>query len=74
MGKSSDREKNMRLEEENYISESASKDVEFYKTRIDELEDEIKMLKKLIKKREKYEELIKEKEKLVNSRLKGRKR
>lgn len=74
MGKNSDREKNMRPEEENYVSESPSKDVDFYKKRIDELEDEIKMLKKLVKKREKYEELLKEKEKLVNNRLKGRKR
>lgn len=53
---------------------SPSKHVEYYKQRIDELEDEIKLLKKLVKKREKYEELLKEKDKIVNRRFKGRKR
>lgn len=74
MAKSNNRNKNVLYKEEKCDSESPSKDVEFYKSRIDELEDEIKMLKKLVKKREKYEELLKEKEKIVNSRLKGRKR
>lgn len=53
---------------------SPSKHVEYYKERIDELEDEIKLLKKLVKKREKYEELLKEKESIVNHRFKKRKR
>lgn len=53
---------------------SPSKHVEYYKQRIDELEEEIKLLKKLVKKREKYEDLLKEKDKIVNHRLKGRKR
>ena len=74
MGKSNNRDKNIKYEGEKYDSGSPSKDVEFYKSRIDELEDEIKTLKKLVKKREKYEELLKEKEKIVNSRLKERKR
>ena len=74
MGKGNYHDKKTLPEEEKYYSEPSSKDVDFYKRRIDELEDEIKMLKKLVKKREKYEELLKEKEKIVNSRLKERKR
>ncbi|MCQ1529030.1 hypothetical protein [Lutispora saccharofermentans] len=74
MGKGSNYYKKTLSEEEKCYSEPSSKNVDFYKKRIDELEDEIKMLKKLIKKREKYEELLKEKEKLVNRRPKGRKR
>jgi len=74
MGKSSDRKDSRIPDEEIYYSLSPSDDVEFYKKRIDELEDEIKMLKKLVKKREKYEELLREREELVNKRLKGRKR
>jgi len=74
MGKSSNHKDKRIPDEELYYSLSPSEDVEFYKKRIDELEDEIKMLKKLIKKREKYEELLREKEELVNKRLKGRKR
>lgn len=74
MGKSSDRKDSRIPDEEIYYLLSPSDDVEFYKKRIDELEDEIKMLKKLVKKREKYEELLREREELVNKRLKGRKR
>lgn len=74
MGKSSDRKDSKIQDEEIYYSLSPSDDVEFYKKRIDELEDEIKMLKKLVKKREKYEELLRQREELVNKRLKGRKR
>lgn len=62
------------LEEIEFLSSSPSEDVEFYKRRIDELEDEIKLLKKLVKKREKYEELLEEKERIIRKRLKGRKR
>lgn len=74
MGKSDNRKDARMLDEEKIYSSSPSEDVEFYKRRIDELEDEIKMLKKLVKKREKYEELLKEKERIVNRRLKDRKR
>ncbi|MGI5998964.1 MAG: hypothetical protein ACOX89_09930 [Lutispora sp.] len=74
MGKSSNRKDSRMPDDERYYSQSPSEDVDFYKRRIDELEDEIKMLKKLVKKREKYEELLREKEQLVNKRLKGRKR
>lgn len=75
MGKKDVREYKNKTHEENcdeFIS--PSKHVEHYKQRIDELEEEIKLLKKLVKKREKYEELLKEKEEIVNRRLKGRKR
>lgn len=74
MGKSSNRKDSRMPDDEIYCSQSPSEDVDFYKRRIDELEDEIKMLKKLVKKREKYEELLREKEQIVNKRLKGRKR
>lgn len=74
MGKGHNRRDIRMLDEEMIYSSSPAEDVEFYKKRIDELEDEIKILKKLVKKREKYEELLKEKEKIVNRRLKSRKR
>lgn len=75
MGKKDDRD-NKKITYDEKCDEfiSPSKHVEYYKQRIDELEDEIKLLKKLVKKREKYEELLKEKDKIVNHRLKGRKR
>ncbi|HHY78709.1 MAG TPA: hypothetical protein GX498_09460 [Clostridiales bacterium] len=74
MGKKRDHKDYDELEEIEFLSSSPSEDVEFYKRRIDELEDEIKLLKKLVKKREKYEELLEEKERIIRKRLKGRKR
>ncbi|NLM43769.1 MAG: hypothetical protein GX201_07150 [Clostridiales bacterium] len=74
MGKSRDYKDYNKSEEIEYYSSSPSEDVEFYKRRIDELEDEIKLLKKLVKKREKYEELLQEKDRIIKKRLKGRKR
>ena len=74
MGKKDVREyKNITHEENCDEFISPSNHVEFYKQRIDELEEEIKSLKKLVK-REKYEELLKKRRKIVNHRLKGRKR
>jgi len=74
MGKNREHKDYDELEEIEFLSSSPSDDVEFYKRRIDELEDEIKLLKKLVKKREKYEDLLEERERIIRKSLKSRKR